>query len=96
MLDDVTEVNVGSLAPDFRLESNGGQSFVSPSIGDARMWSCTLCASLLDCNVSAMPSSWDGCMNSFVRGTPRCSLLGVAAARALSACLQGTSCRFPC
>ena len=24
MLDDVTEVNVGSLAPDFRLESNGG------------------------------------------------------------------------
>ena len=24
MLDDVTEVNLGSLAPDFRLESNGG------------------------------------------------------------------------
>jgi len=24
MLDDVTEVNAGSLAPDFRLESNGG------------------------------------------------------------------------
>ena len=24
MLDDVTEVNVGSLAPDFRLESNEG------------------------------------------------------------------------
>jgi peroxiredoxin len=24
MLDDVTDVNVGSLAPDFRLESNGG------------------------------------------------------------------------
>jgi peroxiredoxin len=24
MLDDVTEVNVGSLAPDFSLESNGG------------------------------------------------------------------------
>ena len=24
MLDDATEVNIGSLAPDFRLESNGG------------------------------------------------------------------------
>lgn len=24
MFDDATEVNVGSLAPDFRLESNGG------------------------------------------------------------------------
>src|SRR5712691_5034243 len=33
-------------------------------------------------------------MNSFVRGTPRYSLLGVAAAREPSACLQGSSCRF--
>src|SRR6266699_42244 len=65
----------------FASSPTGEQSFVAPSIGDARMWCSTLCASLPDCNVSAMPSSWDGCMNSFVRERPRCSFLGVAAAK---------------